>query len=119
MTPEDRTAHERDARLHYWRRFPVTVQFTEPCRIVGRVIQLADQNTATGPVPKIKIRQEDGFEVYVIAYKSRLLAALVDAMPVVGDDISITYRGEAPRGAPSSWHEFTVRLRPPAAQEAS
>jgi hypothetical protein len=95
----DRYAHEMDAAA-YWRSFPTNVRFTEPTEIIGVVVNLGAQHSADGPIPRLKIQQADGSVVVILVTWARLLDALVEKVPVVGDRIKIEYLGPAKQAAP-------------------
>jgi hypothetical protein len=97
----------------YWRGFPVTAHFTEPCEIVGTLIELAEHRTRDEVIPKLRIQQDDGVIVIVIAGPTRLQSELVRHAPAVGDKVKIVYTGEAAKAAPgmNPTKEFTVAVR--------
>lgn len=103
---------------HYWRGFPVTAHFLEPTEIVGVLIEHGELRTKEGPIPRLRIQQDDGTVVIVNASQTRLLSELVRLSPAVGDRIKITYTGEAGRAAPgmNKTKEFTVAVRPRGSQ---
>lgn len=98
----------------FWRQYPVPVAFEEPCEIVGTLVQHQDyKNPAGEHYPKIHVRRDDGSVVIVIASQARLLAALCDSKPAVGDRVRIRYTGESDRVAfgLNKTKEFTVEVR--------
>jgi hypothetical protein len=99
----------------YWRQFPVTAHFLEPMEIDGTLIELAEHKARDEYIPKLRIQQDDGTVVIVIAGQTRLQAELVKHAPAVGDRITISYTGEARRAAPgmNPTKEFTVTVRRP------
>lgn len=99
----------------YWRQFPVTAHFLEPMSVEGMLIELAEHRARDEIIPKLRVQQDDGTIVIVIAGQTRLQAELVKHRPAVGDRITITYTGEAARAAPgmNRTKEFTVAVQRP------
>lgn len=113
-----RHASQMDA-AGYWRQFPVTAHFLEPMEITGILIDLGEHRARDEVIPKLRIQQDDGTIVIVIAGQTRLQAELVKYGPAVGDHITITYTGESSRAAPgmNRTKEFTVVVRRPKKNE--
>lgn len=108
----DRHAAASDA-ASYWRQFPITVHFQEPCEVVGKVIHLGEVKSREEWLPRLKLQAKDGTVHVVLAAQTRLLAALAEQKPAIGDLLKITYHGEAKRAAPglNPTKEFTVEVR--------
>lgn len=109
------TARQQFNAVEYWRQFPVTAHFLDPMDIEGTIIELAQHKARDEYIPKLRIQQDDGTVVIVIAGQTRLQAELVKHAPAVGDRITISYTGEASRAAPgmNPTKEFTVTVRGP------
>jgi hypothetical protein len=108
----------------YWRQFPVTVSWDVPKEIVGDVQALDEYRRPGGEyVPKITLLQKDGSVAIIVGPPARLLEALKEACPAVGDRIRIRYTGESERAAfgLNKTKEFTVEVRragsPPRGQD--
>lgn len=99
----------------YWRQFPVTVHFQEPCEVVGKLIELGEVKSREEWLPRLKLQAKDGTVSTILVGQTRLLAALAEQRPAVGDLLRITYHGEAKRAAPgmNPTKEFTVEVRRP------
>lgn len=98
----------------YWRQFPVGVTWDEPKEIVGTLLELLNYKNPAGEYfPKLRIQQDNGQILIVIASQARLLEALVEACPAKGDRVRIRYRGESDRAAfgLNKTKEFTVEVR--------
>lgn len=98
----------------YWKQFPVSAAFDKPCEYVGTVLELLNYKNPAGEYfPKIRLQQDDGGVVVIIASQARLLAALVEACPAKGDRVRIRYLGEGERAAfgLNKTKEFTVEVR--------
>lgn len=94
----------------WWKQFPVTVSFLEPCKIAGVVEDLTSVKGVDGPYPRLTLRSARGQRFIVNATQTRLVSELVRAAPVLGDRICIVYSGPAGRAAPgmSPTKEFSV-----------
>ena len=98
----------------YWRQFPVTVSWDEPKEVVGDIQTLDEFRRAGGEyVPKIHILQKDGSVAIIVGPPARLLEALKEACPAVGDRVRIRYTGESERAAfgLNKTKLFTVEVR--------
>lgn len=67
-----------------------------------------------GGAPIWKIRRTTGELVRIVGHQERLKALMVEARPVAGDKVRVTYLGEASKAAPgfSPTKEFTVEVWP-------
>lgn len=97
----------------FWRQFPITVHFQEPCEIVGQLSSLDEVKSQEEYLPKLRLQQKDGTILIIIVGQTRLLAELARLKPAVGDYLKITYHGEAKRAAPgmNPTKEFTVEVK--------
>lgn len=114
-----RHAAEMDA-AGFWRQYPIPISFDTPGEeVAGALIEYQDyKNPAGDHYPKLRIQRRDGTIVIVIASQARLLAALCEEKPAVGDRIRIVYTGESDRAAfgLNKAKEFTVEVRRPSSQ---
>lgn len=85
----------------FWRQYPIPIAFDEPgTEVAGALIEYQDyKNPAGEHYPKLRIQRRDGSVAIVIASQARLLAALYEHQPAVGDRIRIKYIGESDRAA--------------------
>jgi hypothetical protein len=98
----------------FWRQYPVPISFEAPCEIVGTLLEHQDyKNPAGEHFPKLRIQLDDGRVAIIIASQARLLAALCEQKPAVGDRVRIRYMGEGERAAfgLNKTKEFTVEVR--------
>lgn len=95
----------------YWRRWPVTVSWAEPCEVVGTLMGLGDPKEK---FPQMHIRTPQGLVVTINVVQARLHELLAQAAPNVGDKIRVRYLGEASKAAPglSPTKQFTVEVWP-------
>jgi len=108
----------------YWNQFPITAYFDQPgVTVSGHLIEHLTVKTADGPMPKLRLQTDKGRIVYVNVSQARLLSELVRLAPAVGDQVTITYHGEANKAARgmNPAKEFSVeivRRQKPAEQAA-
>lgn len=96
----------------YWRQFPVTVHFQEPCTVSGTLIELGEIRSRDEFLPKLRLQASDGTVLVIVVGQVRLLAELRRHQPAVGDHLKIVYRGESKKAAPgmNPTKEFTVEV---------
>lgn len=113
----DRRTREMDAK-GYWRQFRTAFYFDRPGdQIAGVVLALEEEGPAKDPIPRL-VLQADGKIRVVLASQERLKVALQDAEPVVGDQLTIVYTGDADKAAQGMTRAklFTVEVRRPGSQ---
>lgn len=116
----DRRTAEADAK-GYWRQFRTAHYFDKPGdQITGTIIALEEEGPAKDPLPRIILQTEAGHLRVVIASQERLKAGLAEACPAVGDQVRLTYTGDAPRAAPGMTPSklFTVEVKRPSSPGA-
>lgn len=105
----------------YWRQFPISVRFDDSKigkPLQGTVVDLGEVKVRDEWLPKLRLQSKNG-QVYVLVVgQAVLLAELVRLKPAKGDEVTITYHGEAKRAAPglNPTKEFTVEVRRPGSQ---
>ena len=103
----------------YWRQFVVSYYFEKPQdRISGWLVDYWTDGPLKDPVPRIRLRTNDGRQFDIVAHQERLKALLVKAAPIKGDTVTIVYIGEAEKAAPgmSKSKLFTVEVTRPGSQ---
>lgn len=97
----------------FWRQFPATISFLEPCTIVGTVERLSAFENRDGGFPQVHLRLDNEMGVIVNVTQARLLAEFVRLLPDVGDRIRIRYTGQSSKAAPglSPTKEFTLEVQ--------
>lgn len=123
--PPSRHADLMDAH-GFWRQFVVAYYFDTPGdQVVGTVIKFWSEGRPTeDAAPCLRLQTKDGRRFDITAHQERLKAELVKAAPAKGDQVRITYTGEAEKAAPgfNKAKLFTVevkRLPDPRAPERS
>lgn len=113
-------AEQMDAKA-YHRQFIVPWYPKSPGdELVGAVIEYVEprERDRKDWVPGWLIQTKGGDLRKVVGYQTRLAAEMVEASPVIGEVVKITYHGEAKKAAPgmNKAKEFTVAVRRRGAQ---